>query len=364
MPTAASIIAALAIAGATGTAEITPFPGMVSLRVDGQGIEGQPLAWTAKRVHLLGRDGRLWEFSPNDASDWRKISRRFTPMSVSELRASLLRELGRDFEVTATTHYMVAHARGQRDRWAERFEALYREFVTYFGKRGFKVREPEFPLVGIVLRNEDDFRQYTASLGIPPMPGLLGFYSLTSNRILAYDIEPKGEYEAWHETATTILHEATHQAAFNTGIHSRYTPPPLWVAEGLATLFEAPGICDARYHRTQADRINEGRLNDFRRFVAPQHKTALIRSLLADDRLFQTHPRIAYAEAWALTFYLIETQSDKYARYVALTAARPPFRDYTPTERTADFTSVFGDNWPMLEAQLLRFMAGLRAGNR
>ena len=358
------MIALLAIAGATGTAERTPFPGMISLRIGGQMVEGQPIAWDAKEVHLLGRDGRLWGFSPNEASDWQKTSRRFTPMSISDLRADLLRELGRDFEVTTTTHYVVAHARGQRDRWAERFEGLYREFVTYFGKRGFKVREPEFPLVGIVLRDAEDFRRYTASLGMPAMPGLLGFYSLTSNRILVYDIEPTGANEAWCETAATILHEATHQAAFNTGIHSRYTPPPLWVVEGLATLFEAPGVYNAENHRTQADRINLGRLKDFRQFVAPQHKTALIRSLLADDRLFQTHPGIAYAEAWALTFYLIETQSSKYARYVALTAQRPPFCDYTSAERTADFTSVFGDNWPMLEAQFLRFMAGLRAGSR
>ena len=360
MPTAASFLVALLVSGATGTPTATPFSGMISLRLGGQVVEGQPLAWDAKEVRLLGRDGRLWQFPPGEATDWRQLSHRFTPATISELRADLLRELGREFEVTTTTHYVVAHGRGQRDRWAERFEGLYREFITYFGKRGFKLREPEFPLVGIVLRDETEFRKYAAASGTPAPPGLIGYYSLATNRILVYDVDPAGNYDAWHETATTILHEATHQAAFNTGVHGRYTPPPLWVVEGLATLFEAPGVYNARYHAARADRINGGRLEDFRRVVAPKHSPELIVSMLAGDSLFRTHPAAAYAEAWALTFYLIETQPANYARYVALTAARPPFTDYPAADRVGDFSSVFGDNWVMLEAQLLRFMAGLR----
>ncbi len=361
-----SRIAVLLVGGTAGTAGAAApaFPGTVSLRLGGQTIEGRPISWDQDEVRLVGRDGRLWRFPPGEATDWHRHSHRFTPATVSDLRADLLRELGREFEVTTTTHYVVAHARGQRDRWAERFEGLYREFVTYFGRRGFRLREPEFPLVGIVLRNAEEFRQYTAAQGSTAPAGLLGFYSLDTNRIVLYDIDPSGGYGAWHETATTIIHEATHQTAFNTGVHSRYTPPPLWVAEGLATLFEAPGVYNARNHTARSDRINRVRFDDFHRVVAPRHTPDLIASIVADDRFFHTHPTVAYAEAWALTFYLVETQPAQYARYVALTAARPPFTEYTAAQRIADFTSVFGDHWTMLEAQLLRFMAGLRAENR
>jgi hypothetical protein len=337
---------------------------MISLRIGGQPISGQPIAWDSKAVRLLGRDGRLWQFAPGEAADWRKLSHRFTPLSVSELRAVLLRELGRDFEVTTTTHYVVAHARGQRDQWAERFESLYREFVTYFGKRGFQLHEPAFPLVAIVLRDEADLRQYAASQGQATPLGLLGFYALDTNRIVLHDIDASSRYGAWHETATTIIHEATHQTAFNTGVHSRYSPPPLWVVEGLATLFEAPGVYDAHHHAARSDRINRGRLADFRGMVAPGRKPELIASLVADDSLFCTQSSTAYAVAWALTFYLAEIQPASYARYVAVTAARTPFTDYTATERTADFTAVFGDDWAMLEAQMLRFIAGLRPAVR
>ncbi|MFW5693439.1 MAG: hypothetical protein ACOCWL_04415, partial [Thermoguttaceae bacterium] len=207
----ASLVTALLVAGTFGPSDAVPFPGTISLRLDGQTLEGRPIAWDSREVRLLGRDGRLWQFPPGEATEWRQSSTRFTPATVSELRADLLRELGRGFEVTTTTRYVVAHARGQRDRWPKRFENLYREFVTYFGKRGLNLQEPEFPLVAIVLPGEAEFRQYLAALGAPAPRGLLGFYSLETNRIVLYDIESSDGYDEWHETATTILHEATHQ---------------------------------------------------------------------------------------------------------------------------------------------------------
>ena len=65
-------------------------------------------------------------------------------------------------------------------------------------------------------------------------------------------------------------------------------------------------------------------------------------------------------QALSLTFYLAETQSAKWARYVARTAAHPPFSEPSPAERVADFTAVFGDDWRMIEARFLRFMSGVR----
>jgi len=334
------------------------FPGMLKLTVDDEVIEGRPIAWSVARVHLLGRDGRLWEFSPRDARDWQQAPH-FKPYTVSQIRAELLRELGREYAVTGSSHYMVAHAAGQRDRWAERFEELYRTFVHYFRVRGFTLKKPEFPLIGVVCRDRAHFARYSAAQGSPAPPGVLGYYSLTSNRIMLYDIDPREGFGNWHETAKTIIHEATHQAAFNTGIHSRYTPPPLWVAEGLATLFEAPGVCDPRNHTSREDRINQGRLDDFRRAVLPRHEPKLIKSLVASDGLFGSNSTAAYAESWALTFFLVETRPRKYAAYVTRTADRPPFSNYSSKERVADFEAVFGDNWELLESHFLRFIAGL-----
>ena len=49
--------------------------------VDGETIEGKPLAWTDYEMHLLGRDGRLHEFNPQDAKDAKKTSPTFVGYS-------------------------------------------------------------------------------------------------------------------------------------------------------------------------------------------------------------------------------------------------------------------------------------------
>jgi len=333
---------------------------MVKLRLGDRTIEGAPLAWDANRVHLLGRDGRLWEFSPREAAEYRRTSNRFRSYSVSQLRAMLLGELGTGYEVTGTSHYLVAHPRGQRDRWANRFEQLYRSFHQYFSVRGFRLHDPPFPLIGLVCADREQFQRYAAMRQGMAGPGVLGYYSVRSNRIVLYD-QTAGPFPtgSWADSAATVIHEATHQTAFNTGIHSRYALPPTWVAEGLATLFEAPGVYDCRYHRHRSDRINRGRLQDFLGRVRPAHNPDLLRALVCSDRLFRVDPAVAYAEAWALTFFLVETRPSDYADYLSRTAARPPFRPYPSDERLADFEAVFGSDWRMLEARLLRFLDGV-----
>jgi len=331
---------------------------MVELRLDNQTIEGRPLSWDRHAVRLLGRDGRLWEFEPNRASNYRRTADRFRPYRPSELRAELLRELGSGYEVSGTTHYLVAHTRHQRHRWAELFESVYRQLVSYVAVRGFKTERPPFPLVAIVCRDQRDFMRYASRQGGAPGAGVLGYYDLLSNRIIVYDMLPQKEGKVWQENADVVIHEVTHQVAFNTGVHSRYHQPPVWVAEGLATMFEAPGVHNAHDHPSRAERINRGRLEDFRRIVVPRHKPELIKKMIASDSLF-SNATVAYAEAWALTFFLAETRGPAYARYLARTANKPAFRRTSSAERLEDFTSIFGDDWKMLEARLLRFIESL-----
>jgi hypothetical protein len=330
---------------------------LLEITLRGRRIEGKPVAWSPAEVVLLGRDGRLWAFPPEEVVDFRKVSDRFQPYSPSEFRAELLRELGEGYDVSGTGHYLVAHPAGQRDQWAGRFEELYRAFVRHFAVRGFAPREPPCPLIGMVCRNQRDFLRYAAGQGIPAGPGVLGYYANASNRIVLFDAGGGASRNTdWRQNASVVLHEATHQVAFNTGIHSRIAPPPVWVAEGLAMLFEAPGVWNSNEATRPNSRINPVRLADFRNLVAFRHRPELLADLVAQDRWFQTSPQAAYAEAWAFTFFLNETLPRQYAEYLARTVRWPPLAPYTAAQRTADFTIVFGDDWRMLEARFLRFM--------
>ena len=212
--------------------------------------------------------------------------------------------------------------------------------------------------MGIVCKNQRDFQRFSASQGAPVPNGVLGYYSQETNRITLYDMG--GDAKRWQENASVIIHEATHQTAFNTGVHSRYARPPLWVAEGLATMFEARGVYDSGHYAQSADRVNRGRLDDFRAILEKQHRPEMLEALVASDQFFQMNPSAGYAEAWAFTFFLVETEPRKYAQYLARTAEREPFSEYDTAQRLADFTAVFGKDWRMLEARFLRFMAEVK----
>ena len=143
-------------------------------KVHGEKVEGTPLSWSNKCVYLLERDGRLREFKPEEMLDFRKVSSSFHVYTAGELRTALQRELALKLEVTGTGHYLVAHPPGQADKWAERFEDLYRSFVHYFSVRGFQLSEPQFPMVAIVWNRQQDFIHYAASEVRQFGPGRVG----------------------------------------------------------------------------------------------------------------------------------------------------------------------------------------------
>jgi hypothetical protein len=331
----------------------------LALDVGGARVERMPLTWSTRQVQLLTREGRLWSFDPSDAKSYRKSSATFQSYPVADIRERLARELGKSFEVSNTGHFLVAHPKGQRDVWSPRFEKLYHSFKYYFSVRGFNVNEPEFPLVAIVWSNQSDFLRYAASENARVAPGTLGYYSQKSNRITLFDTSGGAGGDAWQQNADTIIHEATHQTAFNTGVHRRFAVAPRWLVEGLAMMFEAPGVHSSRQFGSQQDRINRDRLAQFKRLVE-KHQAAPLESLIASDNLFQTDVNTAYAYAWALSFYLVETQPQKYSKYLAMTAKRPVFEDYSTAARVADFMTTLGANQSQLDARFLRFMAELK----
>jgi len=334
---------------------------MIEATIHGQRVEGAPLRWTDDKVWLMARDGRLWDFAPDDAINFRKTSSYFAPYSAREMTAALQLELGQRFDVSATPHYLVCHPPGQAVNWGERFEQMFRQFGHYFNVRGLNLRQPEMPMVAIVFTTRNDFLHYAVGDDFHPGAEVLGYYSPRTNRVAMFDgaISQSGRVD-WRQSAAMLVHEAAHQAAFNTGVHSRLTSPPQWLAEGLATLFEARGVWNSDQYRQLPDRINPSRLGEFRQFASGHASPEWIQKLVSSDRPFRQNTSLAYAQSWALTFYLSEREPRAYSKYLATTAGRPPFENYTWTDRVADFSHCFGDDWKMLDARVRRFLAELR----
>ncbi|MEX0717257.1 MAG: DUF1570 domain-containing protein [Planctomycetaceae bacterium] len=357
-------------------------PPFVELTVDGAAQQGKVVARDSRSAWLMERDGRLSFIELGKVTEFRKLAGDFRPLATNHLRDRLQKEFGRDFETAATRQYVVCAPKGAARAYAELFEETYDTFRMYFGVRGFEVSKPEFPLVAVVFPNREAFLDYCREEGLAAT-NFVGVYMARSNRVALYDPRGKGTSSLGDESASrlarrdagsldqafgaidaglhdTIVHEATHQVAYNTGLHSRTGANPRWVVEGLATVFEAPGIRDSSKNRSADSRINRGRFVEFRGFM-PRRQAKSLAEFVSNDDAYQATPSEAYAEGWALTFYLIETRPREYAGYLKKIAARDPHAAYPADERLADFKTAFGNHIEILEADFLRFMERLKS---
>jgi hypothetical protein len=154
---------------------------------------------------------------------------------------------------------------------------------------------------------------------------------------------------------STMVHEATHQVAYNLGLHSRIGSPPRWLVEGLAMVFETPGQRDRTSGGRLINRVNHERYIWFGGYRKRRPRRDL-ETYLRGDAPFGNAVLDAYAEAWALTFFLIETRPAQYARYLQRVNARSPFQPYEPEQRLSDFQESFGNNLDLFESHYLRFI--------
>lgn len=352
-----ALLASLMLASLpSGRASAAEF--MFSAVVDGVSYEGKPLSWTKSSVALLNRDGRLFEFAASRAKQAKKTALTFRGYTTEEMRQRLYSEFGSTYDYTSTQHYVVVHPRGDKSVWADRFEQMYRSFCRYFRVRGFNPVDPPYPLVAVVFRNRSEYQRYVTKSKSGAPTGALGHYESLSNRVFLYDQSSVGD-DRWAETASTVVHEATHQTAYNVGVHNRFAAGSRWVSEGLATMFEARGVHDARSYDRGDSRINRGRLIDFREVVLPNQAVGDLASFVASDQMFERKPIPAYAQAWALTFFLSETRPQAYSAYLAKTAQRPLFGEYPAQERVADFRNAFGADLVQLESAFHSYLRDL-----
>ncbi|MGY8767249.1 MAG: DUF1570 domain-containing protein [Pirellulales bacterium] len=214
--------------------------------------------------------------------------------------------------------------------------------------------------MAIVSKDYSSYAKYAASQKVKVTPSIVGFYSTKTNRVVMYDMTAgKKDSQGWNANFATVVHDATHQTAYNTSIHNRLSQQPVWIVEGLATMFEAPGVWNSSQFRHQKDRINRERWAYFVQHAKSRRKAGSLESFIASDQHFKINPSAAYAEAWALSFYLMESSPKQYSQYLAQVAARPAGSRYSAQQRVKDFQAAFGQDLKMMEARMLRYILEL-----
>lgn len=332
----------------------------ISVSFNEKTFVGKPLFTSAHQTVLLARDGRIRRLPGTNTAAITDLNEEFKGYSHTDLESRLRREFGPRFEISFTRHYVVVHPRGQAEVWAKKFETLFTSFQHYFGIQGMELKEPEFKLVALVFHSRNEFIAYTQRIKEPVGPRMIGYYSGRTNRIALYDSgHSETESLKISEANSTIYHEAAHQAAFNCGIHQRFTAPPRWISEGLGTLFESPGVWNATSDSQLQDRVNRRMFKAFLQRVHSEHDAFKLEKLITDDDLFLEDPVLAYASSWALSFYLSENHPDQYVEVLKRTSQKVPFKRISAEERRADWEAVFKQPLDSLEAQILNFYSQL-----
>ncbi|NDC63976.1 MAG: DUF1570 domain-containing protein [Planctomycetia bacterium] len=322
-------------------------------------------------------DQRQEILPPASIVDRKAIERPAADQSPREVGRRILGELPAGFDLLVTRHYVICFdtTRAYAQWCGALFERLHDAFINHWQRADMPLEGPTRPLIVVIFA---DRRRYEAAaardLGTAS-DRVVGYYNLLTNRVTTFDLTgsdlPGGrpgrsagraglEILASPEAAglvSTLVHEATHQMAFNCGMHRRLAPVPLWVSEGIATYFETPDLASDRGWRG-IGLVNRPRLEQFLRESRP----GAIASIVRDDEPFRRPDGAvgAYARAWALTYFLVQTRKAAFVAYLRMLAEKEPLADDSPDQREREFAAAFGDTPAGLEESLMRFLARLK----
>jgi hypothetical protein len=328
-------------------------PPLIELKVASQLETGLPIAWQPREVLLLRTDGAIDRFEGQRIESHQLLSRGFVPETAIQVRGQLLREFGKRYAVEANGNFAIVAPPATVQQWQARFAQLHRAFEHYFRTRGYPLKPVEFPLVGIVFATQSEFLQNGQRLGLRMQEGTVGLYSPMTNRLYAY--------EADDEALQTLWHEAAHQLAFNSGLHQRLSSPPLWLVEGIASVFEAPGMMQPRSTLNPADLINRSRWEHWGQLSKNLDQTAQIFSaMILSDEVFRQAPAEAYAIAWGVSLYLAEREPSKFVPYLQKMASLSAGSEYAPGQRLKDFRQAYSGDTRLLINSADRYIKGLK----
>ena len=281
------------------------------------------------------------------------------------------------------------------DGYVEWISALLNEvakaFDKFVEKIGLEVDELSEPMVVVIFATREEFDAYAVELRGPAYLAQenkpTGFYTQRLNRSIIYDrtgvestrsdldalpdenrqYSRKRINEEAHAikqrdfadaNTSTIVHEATHQIAFNRGVFLRTGPVALWTAEGLSLVFETPNG-----HATQGGwgfrgsfPKNTRMINLFREKIDSMEDP--FRTIVAQEKFYQNLEG-SYAASWALFYYLYKKNPAALSKYMRHIAEKSPCTVYPAQERLKDFEEFFGDDWEKLDSAVKRYVKRL-----
>lgn len=317
-------------------------------------IVGTPLVTAQDGGQMVLTDeGKLLVVQPESVLAREVVAGPFAPIDEEEMGRRLLAELPTGFAIHRTKNYVIAHNTiPNYVRWVGTlFDSLHRGFHQYFKKQSWPLEKPEFPLVAIVFADRASFEAYAREELGQASQTVIGYYNLETNRMITFYV-PDAE-----RNVATLVHEATHQLAYNTGLQTRFADNPMWVSEGLAVFFESPNFNNPSGWQG-AGRVNRVNLLRFHDYVPRRGPTSLATLLSEDDRFRDPATAAdAYSEAWAFTYFLMRTQKKEYIDFLKGLSRGKPLAQKNRLERIQQFEKALGVDLPTLDRKFMNFMS-------
>lgn len=308
-------------------------------------------------------------------------------------------------KVEVSAHYVLLHDTGdakvgrkrqtRAETRIELLETVYEAYFMKFAMDGVVLEPPKQHMMILLFGEEKTFLRYATVLS-PELKMAAGFWSPKDNIGVFYDQgtsrmmkvlteiakDMQKDKQKYRGTAVSkdfaqlansldllikvakeeadievVSHEATHQLAGNTGIMPRNKIGARWAHEGLASYFETPA--GAGWGGIGA--VNQTRLADYHIISRDPKRTPL--ELVVSDGLFyvattQEEAVEAYGQAWALTYFLMETRFNKLIEYYKKSTEFD--NEASPQLRIDAFTEIFGD-MRRLEREFHMFMESLKS---
>jgi hypothetical protein len=341
-------------------------------------LSGEPIVEARDGGMLLKTaDGAIHRLPADTIRSRKSDSEPLVPLTREELTAQLLAELPPGFRIHDSKNYIVCYnTTPTYAEWTSSLlERLQRAFVSFWKKQKAPVKAPEQPLVVLVFADQASYAAYAKKDLGASVSNIIGYYNLETNRIMMYDLtgiqafrQNAGARGSRHDISqllsepeaeplvATIVHEATHQIAFNCGLQTRMVANPYWLTEGMATFFETPDLASSRSW-SGIGNVNYSRFDLFQDNYSAG-KIMPLERMISDDKPFTT-PETAvdsYAQAWAWNYFLIRSRPKEYAAYLKTLAAKPVLVEDKKGQRVKEFRQHFGEDLGKLEDDFYRMM--------
>lgn len=325
-------------------------------------------------ILLEERSGQLHNLT---AKQFTSVATRFDTFSYlepDELAAKLLQQTSGGGAIHQTEHFVIcSDASELYTAFCGRLlEKVVAEYLKFFEGSDAQLLKLTAKLPVLVFRDAVRFQEFARrqhpDTDFTDVPG---YYSVRDNQMLITAISGDRAFRTNSDVVRelkkkprqveTIVHEAVHQLAFNTGLQVRYADNPMWLSEGLAVFFErASGRSSTIWSRPgEVSRIH---LPGFHAATSQNRLRLPLTDLLESDQAFQSpdHLADAYAEGWAVAFFLIRSDRAAFDRLLLQLQSRKPLQPVGAAARLAEFETATGRSLDDFERYFLRYMSRVR----